>query len=329
VQATDSGNPQLRATYVEKNLVIGSGVPPLTLTCNLPAGARTGVQYTGSCAGSGGSSSFFYTYSISAGTLPDGLTLNGLGGISGVPTQAGTSSFTVQVTDGSSVATTTVSNFVVGIGPLASLSCNIPISAHTRTRYNGQCSAVGGQPPFTYAVTSGALPQGLTLDSSTGVVSGVPLVVTPGAQLPPAFTITVRDSSVPAQTAAQTTSIDVFEVSPMSIYWPQANPASLGVPYSAWCSIGGNNPFTVTIISGQLPPGLQLDTSTGTISGTPTAMGTYPLTIQVVDGSVPPFTAQASNVITVGPRPLETGLVTITATSGNIVSTATLQVSVP
>ena len=116
----------------------------------------------------------------------------------------------------------------------------------------------------------------------------------------------------------------------MNIYWPAPNAAWLGVSFSAWCSIGGGNyPYTVSIISGQLPPGLQLDSKTGLISGTPTAMGTYPLTMQVLDSSVPPSSVQASNVITVGPRPSETGLVTITATSGSIVSTATLQVTVP
>ena len=327
VQVTDSGTPQQSATYAVANFLIDSGVKPVTLTCNLPGGALTGARYSGSCTGSGGTSG--YAYSISAGSLPDGLAINWFNGsISGVPTSAGTSSFTVQVSDNSLSVTQTVSNFVVGIGPLSSLSCTVPLSAYRHAEYYGECSPLGGQPPFTYAITAGTLPEGLTLNSSTGVVSGIPLVLTSGVA--PSFTMTVTDSSVPAQTASQSLNVTVFDPLPMNIYWPAPNAASLGVPFSAWCSIGsGNYPYTVSIISGQLPPGLQLDSKTGLISGTPTAMGTYPLTMQVLDSSVPPSSVQASNVITVGPRPSETGLVTITATSGSIVSTATLQVTVP
>ncbi len=153
------------------------------------------------------------------------------------------------------------------------------------------------------------------------------MVATNGLNL---FTITVSDSSVPAKTASQTTSVSVFAPLPVSIYWPAAGPASLSLAYSAFCSIGGSDyPFTASIVSGQLPPGLHLDSATGTISGTPTAMGTYSLTMQALDSSIPPTSAQATNSITVGPRPSETGLITITATSGGIVSTATVQVTVP
>ncbi len=118
VQVTDSGSPQQSATYAETNLVIASGVKPLNVACNLPAGAVTGDDYSGSCSASGGQ--FWYTYSISAGSLPAGLTLSSFAGaISGMPAAAGTSSFTVQVADSSpppQTASQTISSFAVGNG---------------------------------------------------------------------------------------------------------------------------------------------------------------------------------------------------------------------
>jgi hypothetical protein len=59
--------------------------------------------------------------------------------------------------------------------------------------------------------------------------------------------------------------------------------ATVGVPYSATLTAtGGIPPYTWTVISGSLPPGLSLS-SAGVISGTPTTAGTYNFTVQVID----------------------------------------------
>ncbi len=331
VQVTDSGSPQQSANYAETNLVIvpyASSLNPVRLACSLPAGAVTGANYTGSCTASGGAGGF--EYAIASGSLPPGLGLDELGGnIQGVPTIAGTFSFTVQATDISvtSLTATQAVSFAVGIGPLESLSCtNAFASTFAGEQYSSQCSPLGGQSPFTYAVTSGAMPQGLTLNASTGVVSGFPTIPKQTSD----FTITVTDSSVPAHTASQNLSIWVSPLVPITLDCPVGLEASFGNNYNAACNIGyAEVPYTVSVLSGQLPPGLHLDSATGVISGIATATGTYPFTLQVIDSSIPARSAQTTTSITVGPRLPETGLITITATSGSIVSTTTLQVTVP
>jgi hypothetical protein len=72
-------------------------VNPLTVTTSSLPAATTGVAYSTQVAASGGSGS--YAWSLASGTLPAGLTLSSAGVISGTPSAAGTSTFTVQVTD--------------------------------------------------------------------------------------------------------------------------------------------------------------------------------------------------------------------------------------
>ena len=79
--------------------------------------------------------------------------------------------------------------------------------------------------------------------------------------------------------------------------------ATLGSAYSATVTAtGGTSPYTWSVTSGALPPGLSLSPS-GTISGTPAVAGTFPVTIQVSDSSSPAQTATAALSITVGAGP--------------------------
>ncbi len=99
------------------------GSVPLTLSCTLPA-ATAGASYTGGCSASGGTPN--YSYSISAGALPNGLGLNtSTGAITGVATTAGMYSFTVQVVDSGAPqqsATYADSSFVVSAGAPAAIA---------------------------------------------------------------------------------------------------------------------------------------------------------------------------------------------------------------
>jgi uncharacterized repeat protein (TIGR01451 family) len=141
------------------------------------------------------------------------------GVISGTPTTAGTSSFTVTVTDSSSPAKTATESLSITISP-AALVCTAPTLAGgtVGTAYSATLagSCTGGTTPYSYAVTTGTLPAGLTLAASTGIISG-----TPTAAGTSSFTVTVTDSSSPAMTASTALSIIV---SPATTGAPVARP---------------------------------------------------------------------------------------------------------
>ncbi len=131
------------------------------------------------------------------------------------------------------------------------------------TPYNAVVVASGGATPYTYAVTAGSLPPGVTLAPATGALSGTP---TAGGLF--SFTITATDNN--GCTGSQAYSITItcppFTFSPLIL--PDG---AVGTAYSQTITVtGGTGPYTFAINGGALPPGLTLDAAAGTISGTPT-----------------------------------------------------------
>lgn len=135
--------------------------------------------------GSGGNEP--YTYAISSGALPAGLTLSG-DTIAGVPNEAGVYDFTVRATDNIGRVGTrryqgTVATPVIVITPATLPTLTMGTASST------DFDASGGSGAYTWALDSGVLPAGLALNTSTGVVSGTP--TTPG---PYVFTLRVTDA---------------------------------------------------------------------------------------------------------------------------------------
>ena len=186
-------------------------------------------------------------------------------------------------------------------------------------RYSGTCSSIGGTSPVTYSVSAGSLPTGLTLNPSTGVISGAP-----AASGVASFTIKVSDSGT--QNASQAFTITV-SLPPPFIITSSLAAANKATPFSGqFVAAGGNPPYTYSVTSGALPAGLTLNSS-GLLSGTPTAQGTNSFTVTAVDSSLPALLASKPITLIVGPP--QGGTVTVTATSGNLVTTTTINVTVP
>ena len=247
------------------------GGPSITTT-SLP-GATQNASYSTTLAASGGTTP--YSWSISSGTLPTGLSLaSSTGVISGTPTAAGTTNFTVQVTDANSVTAT--KSLSLTVAPPPSVSTTSLPNGTQNVAYSTTLAATGGTTPYTWSITSGALPAGLSLASGTGVISG-----TPTGTGTSNFTVQVTDAN--SQTAAQPLSLTVGTTPPTITTISLPN-GTQNVSYSTTLAAsGGTTPYTWSISSGTLPTGLSLASSTGVISGTPTATGTSSFTVQVTD----------------------------------------------
>ncbi len=156
--------------------------------------------------------------------------------------------------------------------------------------YQAQLGASGGQPPYTWALTSGSLPTGLNL-STSGLISGIPTVAG-------IFTFTVQVRDQLSNTAGKNFSITI--TSNLAITTTQLPNGTQGVAYSAPLSAsGGTQPYSWSVVSGALPAGLSLGASSGIIQGTPTTTGLSNFTVQVRDASS--NTARAALQIAIAP----------------------------
>jgi hypothetical protein len=157
----------------------GTTVCPI-ITVNpasLPNGS-VGTPYNQTVSASGGTSP--NTFAISIGSLPSNLLLNSsTGAITGTPTTAGTFSFTVTATDASGCSgNRSYSISIASPGcPAIALSPSTVPPGTAGTPYNQTVSGSGGTAPYTFAIWSGSLPGGLTLNPATGAISGTPTQV--------------------------------------------------------------------------------------------------------------------------------------------------------
>lgn len=275
-------------------------------TTALPQG-QVGVVYSQTATATGGTGP--YTWSVTSGALPAGLTLNtSTGAIAGTPTTAGTSTFTLQVADSASATDTqSLSITVSATGTLAVTTTAFPVAV-VGSGFSGTLLATGGTAPYVWSIISGGLAGGLTLDTATGVISG-----TPTAAGTSTFTAQVTD----AASLTATASLSITTQASLVVSTTSLADGQVGVAYSqTLAATGGVTPYTWSVTSGSLPAGLTLNSSTGVISGTPTAAGTSTFTVQVTDDA--DYTATASLSITVG----GTLAVSTTSLSGGTVGVA-------
>ena len=259
----------------------------VTVTPASLSNAAVGSAYSQAMAAGGGVAP--YSYAITAGSLPAGLSLSTVGGLSGTPTAGGNFNFTVTATDSSGMPglnsgarnyTLAVDPPVLGISPVSGTS----LSGTALSAYSQTFSGSGGTAPRSYGLTvdSGAMPSGLSFSSSTGVLSG-----TPTSAGTVGFSVTATDASTGSGPYAVTGSYSLTITAPALTIAPTslANPA-IGMAYSqAVTASGGTAPYAYAISAGALPAGLTLGAGTNVIGGTPTAAGSFSFTVKATDAN--------------------------------------------
>lgn len=271
--------------------------PAITLApASLPA-AQVNLAYSQTLTASGGTSP--YAYQVTSGALPSGITLSSTGLFAGTPSVSGTFTFTIGATDssaGTGAPFSVSKSYTLAVSPpTITIAPNTLPNGQVGTAYPlVSLAAGGGTGPYTFRVTSGALPAGLALGSS-GLLSGT---ATQGGSF--TFTVTATDASnyTGSQTYSVTLSGATLTITPSTL-----PVAQLSTAYNQTLSAsGGTAPYKL-VVTGALPAGMTFNSATATLSGTPTAGGSFPISVGVTDSSTGsgPYTASANYTLTVNP----------------------------
>ena len=282
VKVTDTCNAS-----ITKDLSLTVYQPLVLSTVSPMAGGTVGTAYNRTLTATGGSG-LISNWAITTGSLPGGLTLDAVSGaITGTPTTAGNFTFTAQVTDSVGQTAAKTLTIFISLPPVIIATTPAPprgeVSAAGNPVYAGYTlAATGGNGTYTWSLSSGALPTGLSL-SAAGVISGtVGSAVTPGTFN---FTVTASSGSAPyAVTSNQAFSIVIVSHVAVSAITLPSGIINTAYTNSQLAATGGATAYTwaLSAASTPLPAGITLS-STGFISGTPTATGTFTPTVQVTD----------------------------------------------
>jgi alpha-tubulin suppressor-like RCC1 family protein len=280
--------------------VTGTGTATLTLTINPPA------PVIGSATTATGTTGVAFSYAITASNsptsfnatgLPTGLSVNTTTGvISGTPTATGTSSVTLSATNAGGTGTKTLSLKVNPPAPV--ITSATAVAATKGVAFSYTITATNS--PTSYAATG--LPGGLSVNTTTGVISGTPTST-------PTSSATIKATNAGGTGTATLT----FNPPAPVITSPATATGTNGTAFSY--TITATNSPTSYNASG-LPTGLSVNTGTGVISGTPTGTGIFSVTLSAINAG---GTGTATLTLTINPP---APVITSAATAGGLTGAA-------
>jgi hypothetical protein len=280
-------------TTVDKDLQLSVDALPLSITtASLPQGTAN-QNYSAQLEASGGTGAYSWVLAGGSAPLPTGLTLNpATGVISGVPTSTSNLTHTFTVTDSTPpTPQSATKNLTITINPPVPPTINsftLPTGTVNQPYPTTQMTAIGGALPYTWSV-SPALPNGLSLNPSSGVISGTPLSGSNGTT---SHTFTVTDSTSPTNQRNSTTPKTLTihaAATPLAITTSSLPDGTEGSSYVASLSASGGTgqgtyTWSITGTSSTPAPGLTLSGG-GVISGTPSTDGSFARTYRVQDNN--------------------------------------------
>lgn len=296
ITATDTGSTGTGAPFaIAQSYTIVVGAPTVVVDPATLPNPSPGVAYSQTLTASGGVAP--YSFALTSGSLPAGLTLGSGGVLAGTATQVGSFSFTVTATDNFGQTGSRAYTLVVGAPTLSMAPVAGTLTAPYGSAYTQSFTASGSPGPHTYVLT-GALPAGLSFSGST--LSGTPTV--PGSY---PVTITATDSVLTGTGApysvAQNYTIEV--AAPTIVMAPATLPEPVaGEAYSQTITAtGGVAPYSFAVTGGALPLGLSLSTG-GVLSGMTTQVGAFSFTISATDANGQISARSFSMSVTSAPR---------------------------
>ncbi|HVO88845.1 MAG TPA: Ig-like domain repeat protein [Casimicrobiaceae bacterium] len=291
-QTNTSGDTSPAVTYWRPP-VFTNGPPPSSATI----GSAYTFDYTTSGAGT-------ITYAVAAGALPGGLSLSSGGAITGTPTALGTFAGTTRATNAAYTDqpfSITVVCPTLSVQPATLATAPVMYVPYPQTFTTSASNGFAG--PYSYSVSSGSLPPGLTL-ATDGTLSGTPNTLG-------TYTFTVTTALAAGCSGSQSYTVTVqppvIAVTPTTL----SNGTRATAYNATFGATGSPFPFTFSVSAGSLPTGLMLATD-GTLSGTPTTPGPYNFSVTASDGT---FSGSRSYSVTINKTSSTTTLVPAPASS--------------
>ncbi len=271
IEVTDANKDSALSTF---SLMVKDNSLSIT-TSALPDGERS-VEYYFALIASGGTTP--YSWRISRGGLPEGIALAETTGVlSGTPAKGQTLSVTIEIEDAKGNIDEAEFQIKITGDPLFIVTSELAEGVVGKS-YSQPLLADGGVQPYFWKIVAGSLPQGLSLNSHSGLIAGIPESET-------TETIEFEVSDETADCIRSIFSLTINEnEEPLTITTEDLPSAKVHRYYEvALEAQGGVLPYTWSLVDSSLPQGLTLDGPAGKISGTCEVTGDFPLLIQVKD----------------------------------------------
>ena len=246
-----------------------TGGAPIYTDSTVSSSAGVGVSYSDGVSATNATS-----YSVASGSLPPGISLSSNNGsISGFPTTAGTYSFRISANN--SFGSTLTSTLSITVAPPAPVWIDQTINptAYEDAPYSDGVSASNSP---SYRVSSGSLPSGISLSTSTGSITGTPT------------TAGTSNFTVQAYNSAGTISVGLTLEVISGLAPPEWTDDTLSDALrvgSAYADSVSATDVASYAVAGTIVPGLTLNTTNGSVTGTPTAQGNYAFDIQAINAA--------------------------------------------